>query len=288
MSLRGQSPAEDLIDVGIGLRSAHMDTIIETQPAVPWFEILLDNHTARGGLIPAQLVAVRNMYALSMHCVGMSLGGIDPLDMEYLRTVERMLRQFKAMRVSDHLCFTNNGQHYFNDLLPIPFTDESLRHVCGRIEQVQDVLGTQLLVENVSSYLQYEDSVMNEAEFMSALVDETGCGILLDINNAYVNEYNHGFPAKDFIDSVPLDYVGEVHLAGYQDHSDYLIDAHNNRVSEPVWGLFDYYLEAAGDTAPVLIEWDNDIPSFDVLLDEAKTAQEMINRRKLSAVAQNA
>ena len=273
----GQSVGLPKHSAGIGLRTSHIARILDQKPDVPWFEVLMDNHTAQGGLIPRQLAAVREHYPLSLHCVGMSLGGVDPLDLDYLDTVRRMLREFGAAQVSDHLCFTRYGQHHFNDLLPIPFTSESLAHVSLRIEQVQDYLGTPILVENVSTYLQFTDSEMTEAEFMTELVARTGCGILLDINNAYVNEFNHGYPAKAFIDSIPIDYVGEVHLAGYEDKSDYLIDAHNNRVSDPVWQLFDHYLQS-GHRAPVLIEWDNDIPELDILLDEMSRAQQRINR----------
>lgn len=268
--------------VGIGLRSVHIERILQQKPEVPWFEVLMDNHMARGGLVPMQLAAVREQYPLSLHCVGMSLGGVEPLDMHYLETVRRMIHDYSAAQVSDHLCFTQHHKHHFNDLLPIPFTAESLNHVSSRIDRVQDYLGTSLLVENVSTYLQFNDSKMNEAEFLTELVNRTGCGILLDINNAYVNEFNHGYSARAFIDTIPIEHVGEVHLAGYEDKSDYLIDAHNNRVSDPVWQLFEYYLQS-GHAAPVLIEWDNDIPSLDVLLDEADRARQLIHRSPQAA-----
>ena len=270
--MNGQPSRKPETCVGIGLRSAHIARIVEQKPEVPWFEVLMDNHTARGGLIPRQLTAVREHYPLSLHCVGMSLGGVDPLDIRYLDTVKRMMTDYEPFQVSDHLCFTRHGKHHFNDLLPIPFTSESLDHVSGRISRVQDYLGVSLLIENVSTYLQYSSSEMNEAEFLTELVDRTGCAILLDINNAYVNEYNHGFSARAFIDSIPMEHVREVHLAGFEDKTDYLIDAHNNRVSDAVWELFDYYLQYR-HSAPVLIEWDNDIPELDVLIDEAAKAQ---------------
>jgi len=262
--------------VGLGLRSVHIEQIIQQQPAVPWFEILLDNHTAQGGLIPRQLAAVRHYYPLSFHCVGMSVGGVNALDRQYLATIKRMISDYQPIQISDHLCFTQYGKHHFNDLLPIPYTSESLQHVSERVDQVQNYLGRRILLENVSMYLQFESSEMNEAAFLSALVKHTGCGILLDINNAYVNEFNHGYSAKEFIDSIPLEQVAEVHLAGFEDKKEYLIDAHNNRVSESVWSLFDYYLQH-GHNAPVLIEWDNDIPTFDVLLDEMEKAKKLIS-----------
>ena len=274
--MSSQSAALPNASVGLGLRSAHIEQIIRQQPEVPWFEVLLDNHTAQGGLIPRQLAAVRHYYPLSFHCVGLSLGGVDALDRQYLAMMKDMISEYEPAQISDHLCFTQHGKHYFNDLLPIPYTKESLDHVSGRIDEVQDYLARRILVENVSMYLQFESSEMNEAEFMSELVSRTGCGILLDINNAYVNEYNHGYSAKEFIDTIPIESVGEVHLAGFEDKKDYLIDAHNNRVSKQVWDLFEYYLHH-GHSAPVLIEWDNDIPAFDVLLDEMGRAKEIIS-----------
>ena len=273
--MSGQPAGFPANSVGLGLRSNHIEQVLREQPDVAWFEVLMDNHTAKGGLIPVQLATVRELYPLTLHCVGMSLAGVEPLDMHYLSTVRRMMHEYGPVQISDHLCFTHHASHHFNDLLPIPYTRESLNHVSDRIAQVQDYLDTNILVENVSTYLQFERSEMNEAEFMAELVKRSGCGILLDINNAYVNEFNHGYSAKEFIDTIPIEHVGEVHLAGYEDKTDYLIDAHNNRVSSPVWDLFQTYLQYR-HTAPVLIEWDNDIPMLDVLLDEAARAKEII------------
>ena len=273
--MNGQFSSLPESSVGIGLRSAHIDQILQQLPDVAWFEVLMDNHMARGGLIPEQLATVREHYPITLHCVGMSPGGYDPLDMDYLATLKWMINEYQPLQVSDHLCFTRFGKHQFNDLLPIPFTRESLRHVCGRINKIQEYLGNTILIENVSSYLQFEASEMDEAEFLTELVTETGCGVLLDINNAYVNEYNHGDSAKAFIDSIPIEHVGEVHLAGFEDKTDYLIDAHNNRVSDSVWALFEYYIKQKA-TVPILIEWDNDIPKLDVLLDEAEKAKQII------------
>lgn len=261
--------------VGLGLRSVHIDQVLQQQPNVSWFEILMDNHSAQGGLIPEQLAAVRENHPISLHCVGLSLAGVDPLDREYLTRLKWMINEYQPAQISDHLCFTKYGKHQFNDLLPIPFTAESFNNTSARIKEIQDYLGMTILVENVSSYLQFEASEMNEAEFLTQLVADTGCGILLDINNAYVNEFNHGCSAKTFIDSLPMSSVGEIHLAGYEDKNSYLIDAHNHRVSDCVWSLFEYYLQAGND-APILIEWDNDIPEFSVLLDEAEKAKKLI------------
>ncbi len=277
--------------VGIGLRSVHIDHILQNRPNVPWFEILMDNHMAHGGLIPEQLAAVRQYYPITLHCVGLSPCGQDPLDMSYLHALKWMIDEYQPVHVSDHLCFTHFGKHQFNDLLPIPFTNEALHHVCGRINKIQEYLGHKILIENVSSYVQFSASEMNEAEFLTELATKTGCGILLDINNVYVNEFNHGYNAKDFIDNIPVKHIGEVHLAGFEDKKDYLIDAHNNPVSEAVWALFEYYIKQE-TCAPVLIEWDNDIPAFSVLLGEAEKAKSIIinknNNTRLDNINQRA
>ena len=263
---------ESLTGTGLGLRSAHIARVLSEQPPVPWFEILADNHTAPGGLIPRQLAAVRSDYPITFHCVGMSLGGTDPLDYNYLRTLKDLMQTYEPVQISDHLCFSSHASHQYHDLLPLPYTGEALRHVSERIRRVQDFLGVRLLVENVSSYLTYQHSALTEAEFLSALARDADCDLLFDINNAYVNEVNHGDPAGKFIKQLPLDHIREIHLAGYEDKGDYLIDAHNNRVADPVWALFSDVIRQLPDI-PVLIEWDNDIPALDILLDEAARAE---------------
>lgn len=256
---------------GIGLRNTHIDEVLQTLPDVPWFEILADNHTAQGGLVPAQLAAVREHYPLTFHCVGMSLAGTDPLDMAYLKTIRKMAGEIEPAWISDHVCFTRFGQHHSHDLLPIPYTQESLKHVSERIVQVQDILGQCILIENVSSYLEFEQSDLTEAEFIAELLKITDCRLLLDLNNVYVSAQNHDFDAIDYLDALPLDLVQEIHLAGFDDNGDYLLDAHNNKVSEPVWALYEYVIKKVPHVA-TLIEWDNDLPEFSVLLSEAQRA----------------
>lgn len=263
-----------LAGTGLGLRSAHVDRILSEHPPVPWFEILADNHTAPGGLIPRQLAAVRADYPISLHCVGMSLGGTDPLDFAYLGTIKRLIQTYQPAQVSDHLCFSSHASHQYHDLLPLPYTEEALLHVGDRIRRVQDFLGVRLLVENVSSYLTYRHSTLSEAEFLAALARSADCDLLFDVNNAYVNEFNQGAPAGDFLRQLPLERIREIHLAGYEDKGDYLIDAHNNRVSDPVWALYADVIQQLPDV-PVLIEWDNDLPALEVLLDEAARAEHL-------------
>jgi len=272
-----------LAGTGLGLRSAHIARVLSERPPVPWFEILADNHTAPGGLIPRQLAAVRADYPITWHCVGMSLGGTEPLDIAYLRTIKRLIQTYEPVQVSDHLCFSSHASHQYHDLLPLPYTEEALLHVADRIQRVQDFLGVRVLVENVSSYLTYRHSTLGEAEFLAALSDTADCDLLFDVNNAYVNEINHGAPAGDFLQQLPLGRIREIHLAGYEDKGDYLIDAHNNRVADPVWALYADVAQQLPDV-PVLIEWDNDVPALEILLDEAARA-ERIRATDSAAVA---
>ncbi len=267
---------------GIGLRSQHISEVLLERPDVPWFELLTDNHLAPGGLIPLQLEAVRSSYSLTFHCVGMSLGGTDPLDRGYFKGIKALIDSYQPVQVSDHLCFSQHSLHNYHDLLPLPFNEETLQHFSQRISQAQDMLECRILVENVSSYLTYKDSTMTEAEFISSLLDITDCDLLLDINNVYVNAVNHGFSAKDYLQQIPMNRVKEIHLAGYEDRDTYLLDAHNNRVSDPVWKLYEQAITNYPDI-PTLIEWDNDIPSLAVLRQEAHKADAIMNRYKAAA-----
>ena len=267
---------ETPLGAGIGLRGQHIPEVIQELPDVPWFEVLADNHLAEGGLIPRQLAAVRSSYPVTFHCVGMSIAGVDDLDMNYLERIRNLAERFEPAWISDHLCFTQYANHQYHDLLPFPYSEESLSHVSERVMKIQDYLGRALVVENVSTYLQYRDSTMTEGEFLMSLCEKTGCEILLDVNNAYVNEINHGIDARDFIRSLPAERVREVHLAGFEDHGEYLIDAHNNLVANPVWQLYDYLVQLHGEK-PTLIEWDNDIPEFKVLMEEAQRAERILS-----------
>lgn len=257
--------------VGLGLRGPHITEILQRKPDVPWFEVLADNHTAQGGLIPAQLAAIRADYPLTFHCVSMSLAGTDPMDMVYLSMIKKLASDIEPTWISDHLCFTQFGGHHHHDLLPVPYTEESLKQISARIDLVQNFLGQQILVENVSSYLEFEESDLGEAEFIAELLKSTDCGLLLDLNNVYVSSQNHQFNAMDYLDLIPLDRVKEIHLAGFDDRGDYLLDAHNNPVSESVWSLYRHVIAKIPDVA-TLIEWDNDLPEFAILLDEVDRA----------------
>jgi uncharacterized protein (UPF0276 family) len=268
---------QSISGAGIGLRSQHIHQALDEKPDIPWFEILADNHLAKGGLIPMQLAAVRECYPVTFHCVGMSLAGSDPLDMEYLARIKQLADQFQPAWISDHLCFTRFGEHQLHDLLPFPYTEEALVQVAERVLKIQDYLNRALVIENVSSYVSFKESSMDEADFLSELVKLTDCELLLDVNNAYVNEINHGISAEDFINRIPLGQVREIHLAGYEDKGGYLIDAHNNKVADPVWKIYEYLINQAGER-PTLIEWDNDIPSLEVLMQEAAHAEQVIKK----------
>jgi len=273
---------KEIAGVGLGLRSQHIDEVVLTRPVVPWFELLTDNHMAPGGLIPVQLEAIRSNYPITFHCVGMSLGGTDPVDVEYLRGIKTLIGRYQPSLVSDHLCFSQHGQHNYHDLLPLPYNEETLHHFSKRITQIQDILETRILVENVSSYLTYRASTLSEAEFIAELLSRTDCDLLLDINNIYVNAVNHGFSASEYLSKIPMQRVREIHLAGYEDRDSYLLDAHNSRVSPPVWELYEEVISQYPDI-PTLIEWDNDIPSFTVLREEADAASVLMQRHRSAA-----
>ena len=257
---------------GIGLRHCHIQDILSDKPAIPWFEILADNHLEPGGPVKQVLEIIRQDYAFSFHCVGMSLGGTDPLDRDYLQQLKQLMRYFEPGLVSDHLSFSSvNGRHY-HELLPLPYTDESLRHVCQRITEVQDILGRRILVENPSSYLSYQHSHITEWEFMNAMATEADCHILLDVNNVYVSAFNHGFDANHYLKALSYAHVKEIHLGGFDDRGHYLLDAHNHPVAEAVWQLYASCMDNASHI-PTLIEWDNDIPAFDMLTEQARLAE---------------
>lgn len=262
--------------VGIGLREAHIGDILRHRPDVAWFEVLADNYFAHGGIAPYQLEQVRQNYPLALHCVGMSLGSVDPPDYEYLATVKRLAQRYQALWISDHLCFSALGNTQFHDLLPLPYTQEAIEHTALKISRIQDFLGQRILIENVSGYLTYKHSTINEMQFLSAVAELADCNILLDINNLYVNLQNHGHERVGTLKQVPLERVHEIHLGGFQDRGEFLLDAHDHPVADPVWQLFADFIAVKPDT-PVLVEWDNDLPPLQTLLDEMHKAQRIIS-----------
>jgi uncharacterized protein (UPF0276 family) len=271
-NLSGPIPAQ----AGIGLRSAHHEALVRERPAVGWIEVHTENYFHDGGPQVRALEKARELYPLSLHGVGMGLGSLDPPDRTHLAKVRRAIDRYAPALVSEHASWGSHQGEFFNDLLPLPYTDEAVRHLGRRISEVQHELGRQLLIENLSCYLNYRCSRMTEWEFLAAVVEESGCGLLLDVNNAYVNSVNVGLDPVAFIDGLPAQSVQEIHLAGHTRRSvggrDILLDDHGSRVPEAVWQLFDHAIRRFGPV-PTLVEWDTNVPALEVLVGEAARAQ---------------
>ncbi len=263
------------VSAGIGLRAQHHRDVLEQRPTVGWLEAHSENYFALGGAQPECLEQIRALYPLSLHGVGLSLGSIDPLDRRHLENLKRIVARFEPALVSEHLSWGSFRGRHFNDLLPLPYTEEALRHMVARVSEVQEFLGRQILIENVSSYLEFTCSTLPEWEFLAALAVKSGCAILLDINNIYVSAQNHGFDAHEYPARMPRSAVREIHLAGHTRKShrgrDILIDTHSTFVCADVWALYAEAVRRVGDV-PTLIEWDTDIPALPVLVEEAHRA----------------
>jgi uncharacterized protein (UPF0276 family) len=260
------------LGAGVGLRRQHYAQVIAEQPAIDWFEVITENFMVEGGRPLEVLEGVRANYPIVLHGVSMSLGSSDPLNESYVRGVAELARRFEPAWISDHLCWTSICGRNLHDLMPLPYTVEALRHVTGRIRQVQEILGRHLLIENVSSYLSYTQSVMTEWEFLAAVAEEADCGILLDINNIFVSAFNHRFDAKEYIDYIPAEGVVQFHLAGHSDHGKYLLDTHDYPVRAEVWALYEYAVRRFGAVS-TLIERDDNIPELAELQAEAARAR---------------
>jgi hypothetical protein len=257
---------------GVGLRKEHFDHVLAERPSVPFFEVVSENFMVEGGRPLAVLEQVRRDYPVALHGVSMSLGSAEPLDPAYLARLKALVDRIEPLVVSDHLCWTGLGGHNSHDLLPLPLTGEAARATARKIRQAQDALGRCILVENISSYIEFRDSSMSEGEFLRTVVEEADCGILLDVNNLYVNARNHGLDPERFLDRIPAARVGQIHLAGHEDHGDLVIDTHDHPVTDAVWALYRRALERLGPV-PTLVEWDARIPAFEVVLAEARRAE---------------
>jgi len=264
---------------GIGLRAAHYQDVLEQRPAIGWLEVHSENYFGAGGKPLHYLERIRADYPLSLHGVGLSLGSTDDLNLRHLDSLKRLIERFEPAFVSEHLSWSSVGGRYLNDLLPLPYTDEALRHVSERVARVQDYLGRRILVENISSYLQYAESTLPEAEFLAELARRSGCGILLDVNNVYVSACNHGFDPETYLNGIPRACVEEMHLAGFTRKQfadgEILIDTHNRPVAPEVWLLYRLAVDRFS-RVPTLIEWDSDLPALEVLLDEARKADTIL------------
>lgn len=267
--------ASGWLSTGIGLRAQHHEEILSRLPTVGWFEAHSENYFAPGSTHREQLIQIRAHYELSLHGVGLSIGSTDPLDLRHLRELKRLVNDLEPMFVSEHLSWGSSGGRYLNDLLPLPYTEEALQHMAVRVREVQDALGHQILIENISSYLRFKCSEVPEWEFLTALAQESGCALLLDVNNVYVNAMNHGFDPHSYLHGIPRTVVKEFHLAGHTvariQEREIRIDTHNTHVCDDVWSLYAAAVKRFGPI-PTLIEWDADIPGLETLQAEAAKA----------------
>ena len=258
--------------IGVGLRSQHAAEFIEKKPPVDWLEVLADNYLSAGGIERRQLERIRQDYPIALHSVSMSIGGSAELDWDYLKQLKDLGERYDCSCFSDHLCFTSVGDKQMHDLLPLPRNEEVVKHVAARIRRIQDFLGQSILVENISTYLQYKHSDLSEADFLNAVCAEAECFLLLDVNNLYVNQCNHGIAADKTMADIRAEYIRAIHLGGFEDYGNYLLDAHNHPVADAVWDLYAMLLRQ-GIHAATLIEWDNDLPPLSKLLAEADKAR---------------
>jgi uncharacterized protein len=257
---------------GLGLRVDHYETILSERPAVDWFEALTENYLVPGGKPLHNLARVREHYPLVMHGVSMSIGSAAPLNRSYLEEVKALARRIEPAWISDHLCWTGVAGKNLHDLMPLPYTDEALKHIAQRVRTVQDILGQRILLENVSSYVTFCDSRLTEWDFLRAVAEEADCLILLDVNNIYVSSINHEFDPHAYLAAIPVERVQQIHLAGHQNHGDYLIDTHDHPVPDPVWALYTAAVQRFGQVS-TMIERDANIPPLAELLDELTCAR---------------
>lgn len=275
---QGEIPAR----AGVGLKPVHISDILETRPNLGFFEVHAENYMGAGGAPHRQLEAIRALYPLSLHGVGLSIGADGPLDKDHLRRLQALIARYQPGLFSEHLAWSTHETTYFNDLLPIPYTRETLHRVCDHIDEVQDVTGCRMLLENPSTYVAFQQSTMSEIEFLEAVIRRTGCGLLLDVNNVHISCVNHARSARDYLAAFPMHAVAEIHLGGHASDTDdagrpLLIDAHDREVDALVWALYENVISRNGPL-PTLIEWDNDVPAWRTLMAEAAAADDILVR----------
>jgi uncharacterized protein (UPF0276 family) len=263
------------LGVGVGLRTTHYAHLLTHQPDVDWLEIISENYLYTEGRPLYVLDQIAERYPIVMHGVSMSIGGTDPLDMDYLRRLKSLRQRVQARWLSDHLCWTGVAGRNTHDLLPLPYNAETLRHVAQRVRTVQEFLGERILLENPSTYAQFTSSSMHEAQFLAELAREADCGLLLDVNNVYVSAFNHGFDACEYLDALPYERVGQVHISGHTHHGTHIVDSHVGPVIDAVWALW-RRVHARIPGVSVLLEWDTDIPDFGTVHHEALRAREWV------------
>ncbi len=280
------SPLSPSLGFGLGLRTDHYEAVLETRPNVDWFEIISENYMVPGGKPLHFLDRIRERYPLVMHGVSLSIGSTDPLNRDYLRQLKQLADRVQPVWMSDHLCWTGVHGKNMHDLLPLPYTEEAIRHVAARVREVQDVLGRRILLENVSSYVTYRQSAMTEWEFLNAVVEQADCLILLDVNNIYVSSFNHGFDPLDYLNAVPVERVQQFHLAGHRNMETHIIDTHDEPVVDPVWELYRAAVRRFGRVS-TMIERDDNIPPLEDLLDELDQARRIATEELDTRVAVN-
>ncbi len=274
--------AQPSLGFGLGLRVEHYEAILADRPPVDWFEALTENYLVPGGKPLHNLMAVRANYPLVMHGVSMSIGSTAPLDRDYLARVKALAALIEPRWISDHLCWTGVAGKNMHDLLPLPYTEEALANVVERVRTVQDILRRRILLENVSSYITFRDSRLTEWEFLREVAVQADCLILLDVNNIHVSSVNHEFPALEYLNAIPLERVQQIHLAGHENHGDYLIDTHDHPVPDPVWELYAAAVRRFG-TVSTMIERDANIPPLQELCDELGEARKVAERASRDA-----
>ena len=267
---------------GVGYKAQHLSDILADPGPVAWLEIHAENYMGDGGPALAQLRRLREDFPISCHGVGLSIGSEGPLDADHLARLKKLVDWLEPASFSEHLAWSTHDTGFLNDLLPVPYDAATLTRVADHIDEVQEALGRRMLLENPSTYLQFEQSTMSETDFLHDIVRRTGCGLLLDVNNVFVSATNQKTHAYDYLNAFPVSHVGEIHLGGHEEDTDedgapLLIDAHNNPVVDPVWALYEYTLSKTGPV-PTLIEWDNDVPDWPVLADEARRADALLSR----------
>ena len=265
---------------GVGFKPEHFEAIVDTRPELGFFEVHAENYMGAGGAPHRRLDAIRERYPLSLHGVGLSIGSPGSLDKTHLQRLAAVAKRFEPALVSEHLAWSTHEGAFFNDLLPLPYTSETLARVSEHIDEAQNALGRPILLENPSTYVLFAESTWAETDFLREIARRTGCGLLLDVNNVFVSAVNHGFDPDRYLADFPLSAVGEIHLAGYAEDADgaglpLLIDAHNSPVRDAVWGLYAAAIRRLGPT-PTLIEWDNDLPDWPTLLGEARRAERAV------------
>jgi uncharacterized protein len=271
------------LGLGVGLRTTHYAHILSQWPQVDWLEIISDNYMHTFGRPLSIIERLATRYPLVMHGVSLSIGTTDKLNKEYVKKLKALRERIKAPWYSDHLCWTGVQGKNSHDLLPLPYTEEALRHVVKRVRQVQDIMEAPLFLENPSTYVAFAGSTMSEWEFLSAVCVESDCGIMLDVNNIYVSARNHGFAVADYLDGVPWDRVVQLHVAGHTDNDTHCVDTHNGPVCDPVWDIFaEAHYRSSG--ASVLLEWDADIPEFPIVHAEVQRAKEFLRTKRTRRV----